>query len=247
MLLPTPRTSDTNGPGRHGTGGPDLRTVATEIASDTGRVLREPGGAQHPDKRRAGGHSVTIQDVAEHELTLLPTTTTTMDAVASGGSTPSNVTLTDAVVRTELGSVPNPRHMPTPRATRGGSTTELAYGMGGDRVDDDRPQGEVVPGADWGPYSAAVERWERITRPAPPPVRHDGKNGKARLNPELPEWMMGVPHGHITSEEIGLTRAEQLKAAGNGVVPQQAEAAVLALLARAPEALRSLGIGRTAA
>jgi hypothetical protein len=30
-LLPTPRTSDTNGPGRHGTGGPDLRTVASEL------------------------------------------------------------------------------------------------------------------------------------------------------------------------------------------------------------------------
>lgn len=27
QLLPTPRTSDTNGPGQHGNGGPDLRTV----------------------------------------------------------------------------------------------------------------------------------------------------------------------------------------------------------------------------
>ena len=26
------------------------------------------GGSQHPDKRRAGGHSVNLQDVAEHLL-----------------------------------------------------------------------------------------------------------------------------------------------------------------------------------
>ena len=26
------------------------------------------GGSQHPDKRRAGGHSVNLQDVAEWEL-----------------------------------------------------------------------------------------------------------------------------------------------------------------------------------
>ncbi len=39
-LLPTPRTSDTNGPGAHGSGGPDLRTAAalipTPLASDAG-------------------------------------------------------------------------------------------------------------------------------------------------------------------------------------------------------------------
>lgn len=31
VLLPTPRTTDTNGPGKHGTGGPDLRTVADRL------------------------------------------------------------------------------------------------------------------------------------------------------------------------------------------------------------------------
>lgn len=33
-LLPTPRTSDTNGAGRHGSGGPDLRTVVAEVLTD---------------------------------------------------------------------------------------------------------------------------------------------------------------------------------------------------------------------
>jgi DNA (cytosine-5)-methyltransferase 1 len=42
--------------------------------------------------------------------------------------------------------------------------------------------------------------------------------------------MMGLPEGWLTDPEIGLTRSEQLKALGNGVVPQQAALAIRALL-----------------
>lgn len=38
--------------------------------------------------------------------------------------------------------------------------------------------------------------------------------------------MMGLPAGWVTDPALGLTRAEQLKALGNGVVPQQAELAL---------------------
>jgi DNA (cytosine-5)-methyltransferase 1 len=41
--------------------------------------------------------------------------------------------------------------------------------------------------------------------------------------------MMGLPEGWVT--DVGLTRNEKLKALGNGVVPQQAAAAVAHLLA----------------
>jgi len=41
---------------------------------------------------------------------------------------------------------------------------------------------------------------------------------------------MGLPQGHVTG--AGLTRNEQLKALGNGVVPQQASLAVRLLLER---------------
>jgi len=41
---------------------------------------------------------------------------------------------------------------------------------------------------------------------------------------------MGLPQGHVTDPANGLTRAQQLKALGNGVVPQQAALAVAALL-----------------
>ncbi len=43
---------------------------------------------------------------------------------------------------------------------------------------------------------------------------------------------MGWPAGHVTAPEIGLSRAEQLKACGNGVVPQQAFLALAVLLGR---------------
>jgi DNA (cytosine-5)-methyltransferase 1 len=44
--------------------------------------------------------------------------------------------------------------------------------------------------------------------------------------------MMGLPVGHVTDPALGLTRNEQLKLLGNGVCPQQAEAAIRALWAR---------------
>jgi DNA (cytosine-5)-methyltransferase 1 len=42
--------------------------------------------------------------------------------------------------------------------------------------------------------------------------------------------MMGLKEGHITSPAIGLSRTDQLKACGNGVVPQQAVLALTELL-----------------
>jgi DNA (cytosine-5)-methyltransferase 1 len=42
--------------------------------------------------------------------------------------------------------------------------------------------------------------------------------------------MMGLPTGHVTAVP-GLTRNDQLKALGNGVVPQQAALATRAFLA----------------
>ena len=46
---------------------------------------------------------------------------------------------------------------------------------------------------------------------------------------------MGLPAGHVT-QVPDLTRTQQLKALGNGVVPQQAEAAIRLLHDRATAA-----------
>jgi DNA (cytosine-5)-methyltransferase 1 len=51
-----------------------------------------------------------------------------------------------------------------------------------------------------------------------------------KLNAYFVEYMMGLPKGWVT--ETGLSRAQQLKMLGNGVVPQQAEYALELLLTR---------------
>jgi hypothetical protein len=79
----------------------------------------------------------------------------------------------------------------------------------------------------WGKFEPAIRRWEEVLgRSAPSPTLPDGKDGGQRLSPWLTEWMMGLPEGWVCSPEIGLSRNEQLKACGNGVVPQQAELAL---------------------
>jgi DNA (cytosine-5)-methyltransferase 1 len=84
---------------------------------------------------------------------------------------------------------------------------------------------------DWKQYADAVERWELLLgREAPEPTRPDGRDGQHRLSPAFVEWMMGLPEGHVTAPEVGLSRNDQLKACGNGVVPQQAELALRDLL-----------------
>jgi DNA (cytosine-5)-methyltransferase 1 len=81
----------------------------------------------------------------------------------------------------------------------------------------------------WGKFAPAIHQWETITgNPAPPPTIPDGRDGQARLNPAFAEWMMGLKPGWIT--ECNITRNEQLKACGNGVVPQQASKAITQLL-----------------
>lgn len=89
---------------------------------------------------------------------------------------------------------------------------------------------EVVNEAlNWGKFERAIRRWESVLgRPAPAPTKADGKDGAHRLSSRFTEWMMGLPEGWVT--DCGLTRNEELKACGNGVVPQQAELALRMLL-----------------
>lgn len=91
------------------------------------------------------------------------------------------------------------------------------------------PAGER-PAVDWGPYAPAIARWEAVRGAAPAPTELTAK-GKHRLSADFAAWMMGIPAGWVTDPAIGISRNEQLKAIGNGVVPQQAAAALRDMLA----------------
>lgn len=94
---------------------------------------------------------------------------------------------------------------------------------------------------DWGQYAHAIQRWEReLGRVAPAPTEPGAaKNDSRRLSARFEEWMMGLPDGWVTDPSIGLSWNEQVKALGNGVVPQQAFLALSILWARALKALEA--------
>lgn len=123
--------------------------------------------------------------------------------------------------------------LPTPRASDGvkgsprqrGSHGDLTLPAVGVRVDADKARRHA---GGWGVYQAAVNRWaDLMGRPAPPPVQ-PGATGRPVLAPAFVEWLMGLPAGWVCA--LGLPRTVALRLLGNGVVPQQAAAALRALL-----------------
>lgn len=108
--------------------------------------------------------------------------------------------------------------LPTPRATDGTKGGPSRAGSSGDLMPTSAVQSER-----FGPYAPAIQRWEQMLgRPAPDPTE-PGKN-RPRLAAKFVEFLMGLPDGHVTG--VGLTRPQELKALGNGVVPQQGAAAL---------------------
>ncbi|MFB7798962.1 DNA cytosine methyltransferase [Isoptericola sp. NPDC056134] len=169
-------------------------------------------------------------------VNLLPTPTAT-DHKASGASYDptdthhAGTTLTDATVRN---AAVNPDLMPTP------SDADVE---GGRKHRSGARSGELLLNGlahhqAFGQYGDAIARWETVLgRVAPAPTEPTGREGAHRLSPRFVEWMMGLPDGWVTDTDT--TRNEQLKALGNGVVPQQAEAALRHLLTVREAALRS--------
>jgi DNA (cytosine-5)-methyltransferase 1 len=78
------------------------------------------------------------------------------------------------------------------------------------------------PSMDWGPYTPAIVRWAHVIGRPPPDPMVDGK-----LSPLFTEWLMGLPEGWVTG--FGIARNPLNKMLGNGVVPQQAAAALVHL------------------
>ena len=83
----------------------------------------------------------------------------------------------------------------------------------------------------WGDSAPAILTWAILTGHTPPPIVGDRQDYRAETTTEFVEWLMGLPPGWVTGVP-GLTRNQQLKALGNGVVPQAAATALQDLLAR---------------
>ena len=82
--------------------------------------------------------------------------------------------------------------------------------------------------ASYGEYAAAVaSHAELVGRDAPTPTE-PGRT-RPRLSARFVEWMMCLPDGWVT-DVPGLTRSQQIRALGNGVVPPQATHALTQLL-----------------
>ena len=116
--------------------------------------------------------------------------------------------------------------LPTPTARDG---KDLEIGPAKHRPDDVDTLSRAL--VDFGHYAPAVRRWERVLGRSAPSPTQPSKNGKPQLSPTFVEWMMGLPTGWVT--DVGLPRTQQLRALGNGVVPQQAAEAIRFMVSRA--------------
>lgn len=85
---------------------------------------------------------------------------------------------------------------------------------------------DLVEYEKFGEFKDAIRVQEQAFGMSAPDPTVIGNTGRALLNPAFVEWMMGLPPGRVTSPEIGISRQLQLKALGNGVVPQQAATAI---------------------
>jgi DNA (cytosine-5)-methyltransferase 1 len=120
--------------------------------------------------------------------------------------------------------------LPTPASVDGERGPDFARagrdGSGGDDLVTICAKASL--GTNWGKYEPAIRRWEQLIRPAPSPTEPNTK-GNPRLSAAFSEWMMGWPAGWVT-QVPGISRNDALRIIGNGVVPQQATAALNWLL-----------------
>ena len=220
---PTPRQTPSRRPHREFAGPGD----------DVPALIPTPTASDH----KAGRH----QDGTGHSLTqavqLLPTPV----AQPSGNSPsehlrkkPGRERVTDLAIIVENNLLPTGGLLPTPKAGDGI--------MGLPRTSGRPPEKSThlatrLQYTDFGTYAPAIARWEKVTgRQAPPPTNPPRRaGGKPQLSARFVEWLMGLPDGHVTGADLGLSRERQLRMLGNGVVPQQAALAVHTLIHTAKE------------
>ena len=223
-----------------------LPTLRTPTAS------QGEGGALGEEEARKRGNAVGIRDqamdlaklngakVSREELNVLPTPTTRDYKDGTAPHERDGIVQTDTISRLLFNS--GEILLPTPTAVEGtksttynnveekkGQTnlTNVANTAAGVNAENKGYLGSTD--VEWGKFEPAIRRWEEVIGiPAPAPTKPDGKDGAHRLSSLFTEWLMGLEPGWIT--DVGLSRNDELKACGNGVVPQQAELALRILL-----------------
>jgi hypothetical protein len=250
VTLPTPKARDSQAEGYEAglrRASPQVGTILKGLVEGDERVLlRSPkasegqGGALGEAEARKRGNTVGVRDqvmdlvasqgmkVSRNELNTLFPTPTTRDY--KDGSQPherEGKVQTDTVARAVFNSG-EVKLFNTPTTMDAKATNDPAVAQ--KFLDQGRQTCLTYDvSTNWGKFGAAIQLWEQyLGREAPSPTKPDGKEGNHRLSSKFTEWMMGLPEGWIT--DVGLTRNEELKLAGNGVVPQQAELALRLLL-----------------
>lgn len=209
-----------NGAGAHGDGGLDLRTVAALLP--TPRATDGTKGG--PNQRGSSGDLMlpsavhllptpAVNDMGEGKTVEAWDEWTARMKATHGNGNGHGASL----------AIEAQRMLPTPRASlpdaRVSQRARDLYSSG-DML------GDIVAENKWAQYAAAIARHERaIGRPMPDPTEPGPKGGR-RLSPRFVEALMMLPDRWVTGR--GLTRTEELRVLGNGVVPPQAEAATRA-------------------
>lgn len=222
--LPTPCARDGKGPG-HQYGLPDLvephgtrhhlQPTPTATAYGSNRSP-SPGATRRP----------SLATVAGRHLLPTPRATDGIKGCPGQRGSHRDLALPSAAVR-----------LPTPRARDGHGPS--IHGDGGTDLPttvttlSDRPDPGVPSGAQpgrCGAYTPAIDHWERLTGRDAPAATQPGHHGRPVLAPRFVEWLMGLPAGWVTTADLDIPRTRALRVLGNGVVPQQAAAALRLLL-----------------
>lgn len=242
-LLPTVKARDSNPEGYEAglrRGLPQLGTMVKAIVDGDERLdlLPTPNTMEHREiktpeqiaemKAKSPGGYRNLRESVINEL--LPTPIVRDYKDGSAAQERDGKVSTDTVARAIFNSGEVLLGTPRTSSANSPSSKEVENGAEKARLEDQvRSANEGY--ISWGKFEPAIRRWEQVLgRPAPAPTLPDGKDGNHRLAAVFTEWMMGLPEGHVTDPALGLSRVEQLKLCGNGVVPQQALLALDILL-----------------
>ncbi|WP_269462203.1 hypothetical protein [Mycobacteroides abscessus] len=196
--------------------GRSARELAAVDLLPTPSVADGMGG--HLSRSGARSNELLLPGVAKAyaDGALLPTP----KATDGHSSSPADLNRNQPGLRAITGLLPTPC---ASDATGGGTHPEAREGHSRQLIDYALLNGTPH----WGKYEPRDPALEAITRDAPSPTE-PGAKGNPRLAARFSEWMQGWPLGWVTA--VPISRSAMLRIIGNGVVPQQAVAALCWLL-----------------